>query len=222
MTLDPLVARMTSRSDFTLRDLRERAKPMSLYLTVPYSDQERLRPLTRLIVRQILDFCTQHIGGWRWRLLGLLDEVQTFNRLPQIPTALNFVRGYGVQLCLITPSMNELDRVYGIHNTFLESSHIRLMFAPNDPNIAETFSRMAGTVEVTKVRRSTGRGWGTGSTSTSTEPERLLSPTGVTFLPENKGLLFVGNGHYPALITKAPFYKNWRLKQRSAMPKGAP
>jgi type IV secretion system protein VirD4 len=218
LTLDPLVAQMTSRSDFTLRDLRERTRPLSLYLTVPYSDMERLRPLSRLIVRQVLDYCTSRLTGWRWRLTMLIDEVQALNRIPQIPSALNYVRGFGCNLCLVTPSLNELDRVYGIHNTFLESSHVRLIFAPNDPKVAETFSAMTGTVETTKVRETTGRGR---TTSTSVESERLLSWTGVTFLPKNRGLLFVGNGAYPALITKAPYYRNWRLTRRSTW-KGGP
>jgi type IV secretion system protein VirD4 len=110
--------------------------------------------------------------------------------------------------------MNEMDRVYGVHNTFLENSHIRLIFAPNDPKIAEKFSEMTGTVEATKVRETTGRGR---TQSTSVESERLLSWTGVTFLPKNRGLLFVGNGAYPALVKKAPYHKNWRLRRRSSM-----
>jgi type IV secretion system protein VirD4 len=201
MTLDPLVARVLSRSDFTMADLRERRRPMSLYLTVPYSDQERLRTLSRLVVRQVLDWSTQRLGGWRHRLCMLLDEVQALKYLPAIPGALDFVRGYGLMLVLITPSLNELDREYGPSNNFVEGCHLRLTFAPNDPTIADKFSRMTGTSEQTDGQR--------------TWEERLLSTTGLTYLPKDQGLLLIGNGGYPALITKAPYYRNWRLTRRS-------
>jgi type IV secretion system protein VirD4 len=201
MTVDPLVARMTSSSTFTLTDIREQRRPLTLYLTVPYSDQERLRPLSRLIVRQVLDYTTQHLDGWRHRLLMLIDEVQALKRMPALTSALTFVRGYGVKLCLITPSLSALGDEA---QEYIENAHIRVIFAPNDPHIAERFSRMTGTEDVADRRR----------IGTTTE-ERLLSTTGVTYLPPDKGLLLIGNGGYPALITKAPYYRNWKLRQRS-------
>lgn len=201
MTTDPVVARMLSSNSFTLQDLRERTRPLSLYLTVPYADQDRLRPLTRMLVRQVLDYSTHRLGGWRHRLLMLIDECQALNYMPAIPTALNFVRGYGMNLVLITPSMNELDRIYGEKNNFLEGCHLRVVFAPNDAAIADKFSRMTGTSDQTDGHR--------------TWEERLLSTTGLTYLPKDKGLLLIGNGGYPALITKAPYYRNWRLTRRS-------
>ena len=42
---DPLVCRATARSDFSLRDSREGLRPLTLYLSFPFSDIERLRPL---------------------------------------------------------------------------------------------------------------------------------------------------------------------------------
>jgi len=219
ITLDPLVARMVSTSDFAMRDLRERARPISLYLTVPYSDMERLRPLSRLITRQVLDYTTQHLGGWRHRMLLLIDEFQALNHFPAIPNALNFVRGYGLNLALITPSLNEIDRLYGASNNVLENSHVRVMYTPNDPKIAERFSTMTGTVEVEKTREAVahdpGRVFGGRTTvSTSTERERLFDASQVAFMPTDTGLLLVGHGGYPALIKKAPAYKNRRMQQR--------
>ena len=46
---DPLVARNTSASDFTINELVNHIHPVSLYLVVPPSDKIRLRPLIRLI-----------------------------------------------------------------------------------------------------------------------------------------------------------------------------
>jgi type IV secretion system protein VirD4 len=201
MTLDPLVARILSRSDFTLADLRERPHPMTLYLSVPYTDQERLWPFSRLITRQVLDWNTQHLGGWRYRLLMLIDEVQALRYMPALSEGLNFVRGYQINLLLITPSMNDLDRIYGPKHNFVEESHLRVVFAPNDPQVAEHFSQMTGLEEATDGQ--------------TTWEQRLLSSTGLTYLSPEQGLLLIGNGGYPAIITKAPYYTSWRLRRRA-------
>jgi type IV secretion system protein VirD4 len=204
MTTDPLVARILSRNTFSLLDLRERERPISLYLTVPYNEQTRLLPFSRLMVRQWLYWTTRRLHGWRHRMCMLIDECQALKYFPAIPDALNFVRGYGLNLVLITPSLNELDRIYGPKNNFVEGCHLRLVFAPNDPRIAEHFSHMTGTEDVPDLRRP----------GVTTE-ERLLSATGVTFLPKDKGLLLIGNGGYPALIRKAPHYRSLRMLWRS-------
>ena len=53
--VDPLVASNTSASDFSVRDLVSQERPISLYLVVPPSDKERLRPLIRLIFTLIVN-----------------------------------------------------------------------------------------------------------------------------------------------------------------------
>jgi type IV secretion system protein VirD4 len=50
---DPIVARMTSGSDWRIADLLGAERPVSLYLVVPPSDISRTRPLVRLILNQI-------------------------------------------------------------------------------------------------------------------------------------------------------------------------
>jgi type IV secretion system protein VirD4 len=212
--LDPLVARMTSRSDYTLEDLRSRTRPMTLYLTVPYSDQKRLRPLSRLLMRQILGYTTQQLHGWRHRLLGVIDECQALNRLQALSEALNYAAGYGVNLCLITPSLHELDRLYGPNNNFLEGCHIRVAYAPNDFTIAQRFSRQTGETETEKRRQSWSQDVGSllgGRRTTSTEIERrpLLSPTALMLLDKEQVLLLVGN-MAPALLKKARYWKRGR------------
>lgn len=52
---DPLVAKNTSASDFTIQDLVNHDRPVSLYLVVPPSDKIRLRPLIRLIFTMIVN-----------------------------------------------------------------------------------------------------------------------------------------------------------------------
>ena len=128
---DPLIERATSQSDFRLADLRDRLRPLSLYLSVPFSDQERLRPLSRLLVRQVLDASTQALTGWQQRLLVLVDEVAALRHMPVLAEGLDYLAGYGVKLALISPSLTPLAHFYGTRNNFWEGSRVRLVFAPN-------------------------------------------------------------------------------------------
>src|SRR6266850_3316001 len=56
---DPLVAKNTSASDFTIQDLVNHDRPVSLYLVVPPSDKIRLRPLIRLIFTMTVNRLTE-------------------------------------------------------------------------------------------------------------------------------------------------------------------
>ena len=49
---DPIVRDVTSRSDFTAGDLVCRDRPLSLYLQPPPADQQRVRPLVRLMLHR--------------------------------------------------------------------------------------------------------------------------------------------------------------------------
>jgi type IV secretion system protein VirD4 len=50
---DPLLAKNTSASDFTIADLVNYERPISLYQVVPPSDKIRLRPLIRLMFTMV-------------------------------------------------------------------------------------------------------------------------------------------------------------------------
>src|SRR3974377_471898 len=56
---DPLVAQNTSASDFTIADLVNHERPISLYLVVPPSDKIRLRPLIRLMLTMVVNRLTE-------------------------------------------------------------------------------------------------------------------------------------------------------------------
>jgi type IV secretion system protein VirD4 len=66
---DPLVSKNTSASDFTIRDLVNHERPVSLYLVVPPSDKIRLRPLIRLIFTMIVNRLTEKMGFPIWRAM---------------------------------------------------------------------------------------------------------------------------------------------------------
>ena len=50
---DPVIAKVTGRSDWRIHDLVDGPQPISLYLVVPPSDIARTKPLMRLVLNQI-------------------------------------------------------------------------------------------------------------------------------------------------------------------------
>jgi type IV secretion system protein VirD4 len=85
---DPLVARNTAASDFTINDLVNDDRPVSLYLVVPPSDKIRLRRLIRLMFTMVVNRLTERMAfdgseqkRNKHRLLFLIDEFPSLNRM---------------------------------------------------------------------------------------------------------------------------------------------
>ena len=68
---DPLIANNVSRSDFRILDLMNGERPVSLYLIVRAEDKDRMKPLMRLIINQLMrvllrpDLPSTMAGRWR-------------------------------------------------------------------------------------------------------------------------------------------------------------
>jgi type IV secretion system protein VirD4 len=221
---DPLVCRATERSDFTLHDLREGARPLSVYLSFPFSDVERLRPLSRLIMRQCLEHAASRKTGWRWELLAMIDEFQALRRLPILRHGLNYFLGMGVTMCLVTPSLNEVEEVWGMHHPFGEGCSTQVVFGVRDPHVAERFARRVGMTQTAHARESWSEattGFGKRkTTSTETREEPLVSSTAVMELDEETVLAKVGR--HTMRLQKAWHWENRVWDQRSKIPPPTP
>jgi type IV secretion system protein VirD4 len=145
---DPVVAKVTGRSDWRIRDLVDGAQPISLYLVVPPSDIARTKPLMRLVLNQIGRRLTESLDTDRRRqkLLRMLDEFAALGRLDFFESQLAFMAGYGIRSFLITQSLNQLERAYGPNHAILDNCHIRIAFSTNDERTAKRVSDALGTL----------------------------------------------------------------------------
>jgi type IV secretion system protein VirD4 len=155
---DPLVAMNTSASDFTISDLVNYERPVSLYLVVPPSDKIRLRPLIRLMFTMTVNRLTERMvfeGAEqkrnRHRLLLLIDEFPSLNRMEVFADALSYMAGYGLKAYLITQDIRQIVDAYGNNESIVSNCHIRIAFAPNQFETAELLSKMTGTATVPKA-----------------------------------------------------------------------
>jgi type IV secretion system protein VirD4 len=224
--IDPRIAEMVSRSDFSLRDVRERARPMSIYLSIPFAQQDRLRPLSRLIIRQIQQHALSRLDPWPRRLLMLTDEVAALGRFPMLEAALDYAAGHGVMLDNISPSLNPLIKLYGPQQNFWEGSGIRLVFSPNSAGMARVMAQETGEAVVEKQRIMVARDpfrimrdKTTVTRETALEP--LLSPTALQQMPKDTVLLLIGNAP-PVLLKKAPYFTQRQWRHRGGHANDAP
>jgi type IV secretion system protein VirD4 len=144
---EPVVAQVTRRCDWRIRDLVEDDQPSTLYLVVPPSDISRTKPLVRLILNQIGRRLTEDLQAKarRHRLLFMLDEFPALGRLDFFESALAFMAGYGLKSFLIAQSLNQIEKAYGPNNAILDNCHVRVSFAANGERTAKRVSDALGT-----------------------------------------------------------------------------
>ncbi len=155
---DPLVAKSTARSEFEILDLMNHQTPVTLYLVVRPSDADRLRPLIRLMLTQIVRRLTERmdfsagrsVAHYQHRLLLLIDEFASLKRLTVIEEALAYMAGYGLKAYLIVQDLQQLFSAYGREEGLVGNCHVRIAYAPNKIETAEILSRMAGETTVMK------------------------------------------------------------------------
>ncbi|HTU45364.1 MAG TPA: type IV secretory system conjugative DNA transfer family protein [Bryobacteraceae bacterium] len=240
---DPLVARNTAASDFTINDLVNDEHPVSLYLVVPPSDKIRLRRLIRLIFTMVVNRLTERMAfdgseqkRNKHRLLFLIDEFPSLNRMEIFADALSYMAGYGLKAYLITQDIRQIVDAYGQNESIVSNCHVRIAFAPNQVETAELLSKMTGTTTVQKAsfnfsgsRFSPVMSHVNASVDHIERP--LMTPDEVMRLrpPKKEGsgdseiitepgdmLIFV-SGHFPILGMQMLYFADPELARRSAI-----
>jgi type IV secretion system protein VirD4 len=221
---DPVVAAVTCRCDWGIRDLVEGAEPSTLYLVVPPSDISRTKPLVRLILNQTGRRLTEDLqsSDRRHRLLLMLDEFPALGRLDFFESALAFMAGYGLKSFLIAQSLNQIEKAYGINNSILDNCHVRVSFATNDERTAKRVSDALGTAtEIRDARNYAGHRlspWlGHLMVSRQETARPLLTPGEVMQLPPDDELVLV-SGCHPIRAGKARYFEDRRLQARILPP----
>jgi type IV secretion system protein VirD4 len=240
---DPLVSQNTSASDFTIQDLVNNERPVSLFLVVPPSDKIRLRPLIRLIFTMIVNRLTERMAFEgsnqkpnKHRLLFLIDEFPSLHRMELFADALSYMAGYGLKAYLITQDIRQIVDQYGPNESIVSNCHLRLAHAPNQYDTAELLSKMTGSTTVQKAtfgfsgsRLSPVMNHVNASVDQIARP--LMTPDEVMRLrtpkKERNGstegitapgdmLIFVA-GHYPIYGTQMLYFSDPILRRRAAL-----
>ena len=210
---DPVVASVTSASDWRISDLVEGKRPLSLYLVVPPSDLSRTKPLMRLMLNQIGRRLTEALPDQnRRKVLMMLDEFPALGRLDFFESALAFMAGYGVRAFLIAQSLNQIEKAYGPNNAILDNCHVRVAFATNDERTAKRISEALGAkTELRSQKNYTGHRlapWLSHMMVSRQETQRhLLTPGEIMQLPPDQEVVMV-SGTPPVLAKKLRYFED--------------
>ena len=159
---DPIVSKNIETSDFRLSQLMNGKHPAALYLVIPPKDIVRLRPLIRIMLSQFLNgnmndmefVGGEQVRGYKHRLLMMLDEFTSVGKMDIFQTALAYMAGYGLKAYIIIQDLAQLQDAYGKTESIVSNCHVRIAYAPNKIETAETLSKMSGVTTVTQIKKS--------------------------------------------------------------------
>ena len=236
---DPLVARNTAVSDFTLESLmggpdidgKPCAKKTSFYMVNPPTDADRLKPLTRLLLNQVVRRLTERMdfdesgqghSVYPHRLLLLIDEFPSLGKLDVFQKALAFIAGYGLKALLIIQSKNQLYGEYTKDEAITDNCHIRIAYTPNRVDSAEELSKTVGNFTASHTQRQySGNRLQVLLQHVNTNEQviqrPLLTPEEFMRLPATDEVVFV-SGHAPIYCRKIVYYTDPVLNKRRAIP----
>ena len=148
---DPLIANSTSHSDFKLSDFYESDVPITLYLTVPFGQIDRVAPVFKLLI----DFILRRFSSGELRagqkentlkipILFMLDEFPTLGKMDFLAKSMGVLAGLGMRFYVIVQMYTQILDLYGQHNTFMANCRYKIIYAPQEQSDCEMFSKMMG------------------------------------------------------------------------------
>ena len=226
---DARIKRNTSGSEFCIDEFERTEVPITLYLTIQYSDVQRISPLIRMF---ILMFSRRFTGGetmatdrkFKIPLLFVLDEFDKLGRMDELHMNMGIHNGFGIHYFLIFQSVNQLNSIYGKDHSFLAHCRNTVFYAPGAGELesAELIAKICGreSISRTNVNYSGGRGQVgySGKSLSSQDQERsLINADEVIKLPLDKFIL-VCQGLPPYIGTKNVYYEDGIYRARMLPP----
>lgn len=211
---NPVLAEVLSESEFRMADLVCGDAPVALFLHLPPNHSERLAPLARIMVSQILNkmmasLFTVDGRNKRHHLLFALDEYNRFGKIDAIDGAFADMRGYGCRAMIGAQSDGVLTDIYGQNALTLSQSRL-IGLRPDYYLEAERISKMLPRVR--RVRESESDSYGglgdrSGvSTSRSQIEEPLLRPDEILSMPVDRVII---PGYGKPLDVRRPGWDHW-------------
>lgn len=213
---DPRVQAASSAAEYTPARLLD-GRSNTLYLCAPAHEQERLRPLFSMMIREILAVVYEAAAATGRALdpplLLALDEAANIAPIPNLDEIASSGAGQGIQLLTVFQDLAQVRKRYGADRarTILNNHRAKLFGSGiSDPDTLEYVSRLVGAGEF-RQRSETSGEVGRRSTTEATT-FRDLAPTNVVreARPGSALLLY---GHLPAAqISLRPWFSERRLR----------
>lgn len=226
---DAKIRRNTQNSEFYIGEFEETSVPVSLYLTVQYSDVQRISPLIRMFVTL---FSRRFTSGetradkrkFKVPLLFILDEFDKLGKMEELHMNMGIHNGFGIHYFLIFQSLNQLNNIYGKDHSFLAHCRNSVFFAPGagEMDSAELISKICGKESFSKASLSYsgqrgGVGFSSASLSSQDQERNLINADEIIKLPLDSFILLC-QGLPPYIGKKNVFYDDPVFKARLLGP----
>jgi type IV secretion system protein VirD4 len=145
---NPRLVAATSRSDFSLRDLRRRK--MTIYLGMMPDQLDQLGPLLRLFIlrlyRQNADATRETDPTIRHRCHLLLDEFSALPVMRAIAKSVAIARGFWVHYSFIAQTKRDVSKLYQNdgEEKLLDNLGVEQAFATDNPQLVKELSERLG------------------------------------------------------------------------------
>jgi type IV secretion system protein VirD4 len=221
---DPYISYVTGESDFKLQDFYNSKEPVTLYLTVPFSDIERISPVFKLLVSFMLNKfssgeASYGSANFKNRIIILFDEFTTMGAFPFLSSTMGILAGYGITFYIVVQALNQIVDLYGQQHTFLDNCKTVMVYAPEKFEDAKIFSDMIGKESVSNDNLSvSGSHYSVSlnyiNSSTQEVAQDLINPNELLKLPPTEALI-LNQGMPPYIAKKCVYYEDKRFKDNA-------
>jgi len=219
---DPALAANTATCDFRLEDFTRHDAWTSLYIVLSPGEEEYLRPFLRMFLRLALQRWLE-LSAHRHRITLLLDEFNSWGRIPFFVSNLAVLGGRGIRTLLAVQNIPQLTATYGDADLITEQCKVRAYFGANGQSTGREISRQTGTGTATTVQtsyRANGWSWAMADSRTQQEQQHgrpLLTESEAMQIPEDRVVIQV-SGHPPIWGKKLRFWEHRTWRKRSQIP----
>jgi len=226
---DPKIMRNTWNSEFFIDEFAETKTPISLYLTIQYSDVQRIAPLIRMFVTLFSRRFTSGETSAENRkftvpLLFVLDEFDKLGRMDELEMNMGIHNGFGIHYFLIFQSLNQLNKIYTKDHSFLAHCRNSIFYAPGGGEIdsAELMSKILGKESISRAQISysggkTSVGFSSRNLSSQEQERNLMNADEIIKLPLDQ-LILICQGFPPYIGKKNVYYDEKLFKDRLFPP----
>jgi type IV secretory pathway TraG/TraD family ATPase VirD4 len=218
--LDPSVADSADRCDITPAAFFD-GQPNTLYVLAPPSNQDRLRVVFNLLVKQLTDHAylvsTRRGRPLDRRVLIVIDELANIAPIPNLANLASTAAAIGIQLVSILQDVSQLRSRYGADDAgTIVNNHRAMLLLAGSKDLAtlELTSKLLGNRD--RTRTSTTRDlWGRQTSRTDSTHETPLAPVEqLRQQPRGSGVLLYG-GLAGAELRMRPWFDDRTLRHKA-------
>jgi type IV secretion system protein VirD4 len=211
---DPLIQEMTNGSDFRAGDLTAGHEPVTVFLSIPVSDGERLRPFTRMVLESVVSANTAFVNTTgdgrpkRGRAMLLLDEFPQLRRLDVVERKMPIMASYGLRMVLVCQDEDQIGAAYGQRQAITSNCSTICAIAGFSGMSLQTMERWGGRHVITQASKQMPAGLRGHASGSQSESRQGLLDAGQMLIRSKAEVLIFTHGVPPTWLPKVRYWRD--------------